>query len=316
MATEDTSNIFSGTMAPQEVQQFTLMRGVTDFSNLSQYDLYETGYSFLICLSIPTFLQKAKALNENYKMLINNYCHIIEYDFRGCQGIEDITSDPSPLTNGINELNIITKVNEQAATSFSMNYFERSGSIITKTHELFLRGIKDPRTQFKRYLGLITGPRADTSSSNLNTTGLEASFQNEVFHYLLIVTDNTGYNVEKAYILASCQPASANTTIYNVERGQIGFQEMPIQMNGIPLSGRIVNEKAKNFLKYINAHTCFDEMQFGYDIFSDSKYNMDEIGNTMTSSPIYNNGNIVYKESESNGVGYGSSTTQTNKREY
>ena len=55
MATEDTTNIFSGTMTPQEVQQFTLMRGVTDFSNLNQYDLYETGYSFLICLSIPTF---------------------------------------------------------------------------------------------------------------------------------------------------------------------------------------------------------------------------------------------------------------------
>ena len=223
MATEDTSNIFSGTMAPQEVQQFTLMRGVTDFSNLNQYDLYETGYSFLICLSIPTFLQKAKALNENYKMLINNYCHIIEYDFRVCQVIDDITSDPSPLTNGINELNIITKVNEQAATSFSMNYFERSGSIITKTHELFLRGIKDPRTQFKRYLGLITGPRADTSSNNANSTRLEASFQNEVFHYLLIVTDNTGYNVEKAYILASCQPSTANTSIQNVERGQIMF---------------------------------------------------------------------------------------------
>ena len=316
MATEDTTNIFSGTMTPQEVQQFTLMRGVTDFSNLNQYDLYETGYSLLICLSIPTFLQKAKALNENYKMLINNYCHIIEYDFRGCQGIEDITSDPSPLTNGINELNIITKVNEQAATSFSMNYFERSGSIITKTHELFLRGIKDPRTQFKRYLGLITGPRSDTSSNNANSTRLEASFQNEVFHYLLIVTDNTGYNVEKAYILASCQPSTANTSIYNVERGQIGFQEMSIQMNGIPLSGRIVNEKSKEFLKYINAHTCFDEMQFGYDIFSDSKYNMEDIGGSMTSSPIYNNGSIVYKESESNGVSYGSSSTQSNKREY
>ena len=60
MATEDTTNIFSGTMTPQEVQQFTLMRGVTDFSNLNQYDLYETGYSFLICISIQTFLQKAK----------------------------------------------------------------------------------------------------------------------------------------------------------------------------------------------------------------------------------------------------------------
>ena len=43
---------------------------------------------------------------------------------------------------------------------------------------------------------------------------------------------------------------------------------------------------------------------------------MEDIGGSMTSSPIYNNGSIVYKESESNGVSYGSSSTQSNKREY
>ena len=73
MATEDTTNIFSDTMSTTDVQAFTLMRGVTDFSNLAQYDLYETGYSFLINLSIPKFLKNAKTLSDEYKKLINNY---------------------------------------------------------------------------------------------------------------------------------------------------------------------------------------------------------------------------------------------------
>ena len=296
MATEDTTNIFSDTMSTTDVQAFTLMRGVTDFSNLAQYDLYETGYSFLINLSIPKFLKNAKTLSDEYKKLINNYCHIIEYDFRGMSGIDDITSDTGALTNGINELNIITRVNEQGGGQFSMNYFERAGSTITKVHELFLRGIKDPRTQFKRYNGQIKGPRGAAGSNNGNTNTLNASYANEVFNYMLIVTDNTGFNVEKSYIIASAQPTSANTSIYQVERGQIGFSEIPVNMNGFPITGRVVNNKAAKMLTYINQATCFDEMEYGYNILTKDNSDIDAIGGSLTSSTVYSNGNIVNKK--------------------
>ena len=295
MATEDTTNIFSDTMSTTDVQAFTLMRGVTDFSNLAQYDLYETGYSFLINLSIPKFLKNAKSLSDEYKKLINNYCHIIEYDFRGMSGIDDITSDTGALTNGINELNIITRVNEQGGGQFSMNYFERAGSTITKVHELFLRGIKDPRTQFKRYNGQIKGPRGAAGSTNGGNNTLNASYANEVFNYMLIVTDNTGFNVEKSYIIASAQPTSANTSIYQVERGQIGFSEIPVNMNGFPITGRVVNNKAAKMLTYINQATCFDEMEYGYNILTKDNSDIDAIGGTLTSSTVYSNGNIVNK---------------------
>ena len=295
MAAEDTVNIFSDTMSTTDVQAFTLMRGVTDFSNLAQYDLYETGYSFLINLSIPKFLKNAKSLSDEYKKLINNYCHIIEYDFRGMSGIDDITSDTGALTNGINELNIITRVNEQGGGQFSMNYFERAGSTITKVHELFLRGIKDPRTQFKRYNGQIKGPRGAAGSTNGGNNTLNASYANEVFNYMLIVTDNTGFNVEKSYIIASAQPTSANTSIYQVERGQIGFSEIPVNMNGFPITGRVVNNKAAKMLTYINNATCFDEMEYGYNILTKDNSDIDSIGSSLTSSTVYSNGNIVNK---------------------
>ena len=295
MAAEDTVNIFSDTMSTTDVQAFTLMRGVTDFSNLAQYDLYETGYSFLINLSIPKFLKNAKTLSDEYKKLINNYCHIIEYDFRGMSGIDDITSDTGALTNGINELNIITRVNEQGGGQFSMNYFERAGSTITKVHELFLRGIKDPRTQFKRYNGQIKGPRGAAGSTNGGNNTLNASYANEVFNYMLIVTDNTGFNVEKSYIIASAQPTSANTSIYQVERGQIGFSEIPVNMNGFPITGRVVNNKAAKMLTYINNATCFDEMEYGYNILTKDNSDIDSIGSSLTSSTVYSNGNIVNK---------------------
>ena len=304
---EKQSNIFSDTMVPREVTSFTLMRGVTDFSNLQQYDLYETGYSFLVCLQIPKFLSQAKLLNDTYETLIDSYGHIIEYDFTGAQGIEDMTTETGALTNNIDTLNIITRVTEQSGANFSMNYFERSGAIITKTHELFLRGIKDPRTQLKRYLGLITGPRTNTETQDdpKKLTAMEAAYQNEVFHYLLIVTDNTGFNVEKAYILASAQPSQANTSIYNVTKGEIGFSQIAVQMNAFPITGRLVNNKASKLLEYINKATCFDEMEFGYNILGDkSGVDIKGIGESMTASKVFNGSDKITDKVDNNTRSY------------
>ena len=41
-------NMFTGTLSPKDLTAYTLMRGVTDFSNLVQFNNFETGYSFLI----------------------------------------------------------------------------------------------------------------------------------------------------------------------------------------------------------------------------------------------------------------------------
>ena len=277
MSKETVSNIFNNTLSPRDLTKFTLFRGVTDFTNLQQFDLYETGYSFLICLDIPKFLSKLRDKNDEYQKLIDNYRHIIEYEFRGCQGIDAIQSDVNQINNGIDQLSLITRVQEQSGSTFNMSYFERSGSVITKTHELFLRGIKDPRTQMKRYCGLYN---TRGGSKDMPYKG----FEYEIFHFLLIVTDNSGLNLEKAYILAACQPTTANTDIYNVERGSIQFSELSLAFNGFPVTGRIVNAKAIEFLDYINAHTCFDEMEFGYQILTNESLEPGGANSTDTSA--------------------------------
>lgn len=303
-------NIFDGMLSPNPVTSFTLFRGVTDYTNLAQFDLYESGYSFLILLDIPKFMDNLRAVDStNYAPLIDNYRHLIEYEFRGVQGIEDLTAETTPLSNGITDLNIITRVTEQGGTQFTMNYFERSGSIITKTHELFLRGVKDPRTQVKRYHGLLKGPISTRTSTIENGTASEDSgalmqdkgYGYELFHFLLIVTDNTAYNIEKAYILAACQPSLAHTSIYNVTRGEIQFQEIGVQFNGLPIPGRIVTQKARDFLNEINRYTCFDETDFYYNVLNDDQYGtvstvMDL--NTVAQSTIINSSGGMEKKDD------------------
>ena len=254
------SNMFTGSMSPRDITAYTLMRGVTDFSNLTQFNNFESGYSFLICLAIPVFLQNLAASNEEYQKLINVYRHILEYDFRGISGFEDITSETSELTNGISNLNVITKVTMQSASQFTMRYFERSGLVLTKVNELFLRGIKDPKSQVKTYDGLL---RATESGGTAVMS--EAGYEYETFQFLYFVTDNTCLNIEKAYLIVSAQPTTAALgEISNSERGEIGWKEIDMQFNGIPLVGPAITAKAKEFLDWINENTVFEEAKFGY----------------------------------------------------
>ena len=270
MASGQFSNIYEGLKEPMSVTSYTLMRGVTDFGNLKQYDLYESGYPFLIVVDYPRFLEKLKHKNDTYRALIENYIHILEYEFRGLDGLDNITADTSELTNGINTLNLITKVNEQSNGSFTMRYTEKSGSVITRVHKLYLTGIKDSRTQLKTYHGLI-----DTGAIT------NPGFHNEVFTFLYFVTDNTGSKIETAYLIIAAQPTTAEISIYNSEKGTVEFKELSVEFNGFPYTSAKVNKAAKDILEWING--------FGYT--SDGKYTTVDGGKAKM---FRNSGNFDY----------------------
>lgn len=283
----EVKNIFNGMKKPRDLTKYMLSRGVVDYSNLYQFDNYETGYAFLICLKIPYFLEMASKVISAYTTLIDNYKHILEYDFKSLDGIEDIGVDPNELSDGINNINIITKVNEQSASSFSMRYYERSGSIITRCNELYLRGIKDPRTGVKRYLGLYD-PK--------NGPIFETSYEYETFDFLYFVTDNTCYNIEKAYMLVSCQPTVAETSMYTYTKGDINWHELNYQMNGFPITGPAVTGLAQEFLDWINRRTVFEESRFGYQAIYDYTVSTVKGGSdepiSKIATPYYNSGDF------------------------
>ena len=249
--------MFENLKQPRDITKYTLSRGVTDFGNLNQFNMYESGYSFLILVSIPKFLDILSQKNDTYKSLITNYKHILEYEFRGLDGLDNITSDVGSITNGISTIDVINKVEMQSNGTFSMRFFEKSGSVITRTHELFLTGIKDPRTQVKHYHGLIQDGT------------LEAGYENEVFSFLYFVTDNTMTEIEKAYFIVSAQPTQAETSIYESEKGNIEFKEITVEFRGFPITGNEVDRKAKEVLDWINNpknpnHITNDSTDFVY----------------------------------------------------
>lgn len=240
-------NMFSDLKTPRDVTGYTLFRGTTDFTQLQQFDLYESGYPYLIVVSIPEFLKKMAERDTDVANLVNSYVHILEYEFRGLDsGLENITSDTQEITNGVQSMNVITKVNAPSASTFSMRYFEKSGSTMTKLHQLYLRSVKDPATTFKTYNGLI-GTGADQIQPQ------DAGFHKECFSFLYIHTDNTGMLVEQAAYLVGCMPTTAELQIYNGTKGSVEFQEIAAEFTGFPIMGSAINARAKKILDWMNS---------------------------------------------------------------
>ena len=245
---EGGSALFKGLKTPRQLLNYNLMRGVTDFSNLQQWDLYEKGYPFLVVVSIPQYLADLRDKDpDGIGLIIDNYVHILENDFRGIDNIDNITGDSSgEITNGIRSISVINKVMKPTNSNFSMTYYERSGSVLTKGNELYLTGIKDPDTQVKTYHGLIDD---FVFNGNWSASGADPGYHQECFTFMYFVTDNTMTKVERAFLIAAVQPTQAAfSDLYTGNKGDISFVELNMPFNGFFINNDFVYQKAQDML--------------------------------------------------------------------
>ena len=251
--------MFSSVKVPRNLCQYRLFRGAADFGNLRQWDLYEKGYSFLTVVTVPAFIhalatgtpgpdagasQKLKeSLNTIQPIasrLLNNFVYILEHEFRGLTGLSNLTAETSEITDGISSVAMINKVTEDTSITIQMSFFEKSGRTITKFCELFLRGIKDTRTQGKTYLGLI------------EAGAMEPGFENEVFSLLYYVTDNTYRNLEGAYLFMCAQITEVPLTeVFESEKGSYSYPEISVSFNCFPVTDDTINMEAARMLEFL-----------------------------------------------------------------
>lgn len=225
---------------PFSIASYTMMRGTIDFTNAAQFNLYESGYQFLTVISRPRYIEMLAETDTEVANALNLFCWILEYEFKGLSGIDNISVDPLEFTDNISTINTIGKVNMQSAAEITMNFTERSGSAMTGFIEYYLKGLKDPRTQMKTYHGLIKDGK------------LAAGFENEIFHLLYIVTDNTGLGLEKAFLFACAQPTTAQLDIYNGEKGTIEKKDIDVPFQCFIVDGDEVDRRAIKMLAYIH----------------------------------------------------------------
>ena len=225
---------------PKNLTQYTAFRGVTDFTQIGQFAQFESGYSFLSVIQMPEFMNKLAEQDSSMKSLVESFKHMLEYEFRGLDGLPDLQADTYEITDGINTQRLINKVTWDTAATVSSNYFEKSGGLITKFVEVYLTGIKDKMSQAKTYHGLIKNGI------------LEPGPENEVFTMLYYVTDNTMLRIERAVLLCNCQfTTSRLSDILNSNKGDISNKEISLEWNCFPIMGYEVDKAAATLLRDI-----------------------------------------------------------------
>lgn len=239
MANIDKGIINNYTIRPRNLTQYSAFRGVTDFSQIAQFNQFESGYAFLSVLQFPKFLEMLAKQSSAINALVNGVKHTMEYEFKGLTGLPDISGETFEISDGINSINMINKVTSDTAITISMPFMEKSGSPLTKFAEYYLTGIKDRISQAKHYHGLIKNGL------------LEPGYENEVFTFMFYVTDNTMLRLEKAYLLCNCQLNKAETSMYDYTKGTIENKEINYEFNCFPVWGYEVDRAAKVLLEDI-----------------------------------------------------------------
>lgn len=245
---------------------FACMRGVTDFTNAAQFNLYESGYAHLYVISMPKWITTMGQQDTDVKKMADTFKYILEYEFKGLDGIDDISTDKLEVTDGISTMNVIGKVTKQSATEVTMSFTEKSGSAITNFIRYYLEGIKDPRTQAKTYHGLIKNGK------------IYGGFENEVFTLLYVVLDNTMLQLEKAYLLCNAWPTTARTNIYNSTKGEIDKKDIDVIFECFVLDGPDVDKRAVNILSFTNEAKAVSKTYWAHgDTSKDDTYDVGTI---------------------------------------
>lgn len=228
------------TKKPVTAAQYSMMRGVTDFTNAEQLNMFEGGHGMIVIIDRPKFIEMIAESDKDVANLLENFCNILEYEFKGLSGINSIDAEDLVYSDGISEIAGVGRVTEQSNSDISMTFTEKSGSTITKFVKYYLDGVRDSRTQTKHYHGLIAEGK------------LALGFENEVFNLLYLVTDASGLGLEAAYLLANAWPNSAKTDIYNVEKGDISAKEVEVNFKCFVVRNEEVNKRAVKMLAHIN----------------------------------------------------------------
>lgn len=285
-----TSTVFNqNTINPRDLTMFNAFRGVTDFTNINQFSQYESGYQALFVLQMPWFMEQLEpTLTESFR-------HMLEYEFRGLDGLPDITADTMEITDGINTQRLINKVTYDTSATVSSSYFEKTGSLITRWSELYLTGIKDKNSQAKTYHGLIKNGKC-----------MDPGPDKEIFTMLYVVTDATMYRLERAVLLANCQLTKAETSMYSGNRSDINNKELSIEWTCFPIMNNAVDAAARKVLEKVNGikiNYVKDKNDGG--LIGSTALNVTQSDRNSSGG----NGKIVYSELDSTEYEYGVAST-------
>lgn len=201
-----------------------------DNGRLSQYNFYQTGYAKIFWITMPTFLEMAN------KDLVTKFKNYTEKGSTSFDGIQDITANTDDITGGIagNSFKQVTGVKDDF-DSFTIKVYEQVGSPIREFLNSWLNGIKDNKTGYAHYQGVI-----DSIDGGYDP-------RNHTAELLYVVTDPSGSEngIEYACFITNIVPTKVPMSHLNMQHGEHQIAEFDLEFTGIKYESKYINEMAK-----------------------------------------------------------------------
>ena len=152
----------------KELSYFIAGIDVTD-QNLDQLTPYIPGIARLFMHKEPIFMQIA------FPTQTDNFKSYIETGYKSVQGINDLSASAETIQGGWanQSYEIITSVEDQT-NEITIGLYEQTGSPVREFLELWITGIRDPRSGVAHYHGVVETPKHKTL--NDGTAGTYAGY--------------------------------------------------------------------------------------------------------------------------------------------
>lgn len=218
-----------------------LFRGMlrTDNGNLADYDFMVGGYGYFFWVSGPMFMR-----NEDSKgaAIWNRFKNLTEKGTTQFDGIQDMSVTTEDITGGIagNSFKVATNMKDDFE-SFTLKVYENNGSPIREGISYWLDGVRDPKTGFATYHGLL-GESSDGK--------LPYGARNHTAEAIYIVTDPSGSEagIEYACLLTNIMPTKKPMAHLNMTHGDHPVVQMDLEFTANKYESTWINAQAKDIL--------------------------------------------------------------------
>lgn len=240
---------------------------VTD-QNLDQLTPYIPGIARLFMHKEPVFMQIA------FPDETDNFKSYIETGYKSVQGINDLSASAEAIQGGWanQSYEILTSVEDQT-NEITIALYEQTGSPVREFLELWLTGVRDPRSGVAHYHGVVETPAnistglADTDGTYSKLAGQNSLGNGKIFvpycernhtaEFIYYDLDPTAHYIEYACMFAHAFPKNVNKDYFNYNSGERSPVETQVQFSVMKYESRYINDLAIHYL-------IKDQLEYNY----------------------------------------------------
>lgn len=209
--------------------------------NLDLFTPYLRGWSRIFFHKVPNFM------NQLWPNKTSNFKTYFETAYTAISGINDISVDFTDFEGGFaGQRFSVPQLSRDDTESFSVSLYELAGSPVREYIELWITGVRDPRSGVAHYHGLIDKKMKNEKGTNVGP--LDYSELNHSAEFIYCTLDPTARQCEYVAMMAHCFPTKVPKDHLNFEHGSHDQAQMDLEFRCTKYESPAINDIGNAYL--------------------------------------------------------------------